>query len=107
MSLTIEKLENMAATGTRNYDFVCLQATENSVPFYEAMGFVRVGAILENDKFEEERRGQHQHQQHGSQNSLPSLDSESSSAVAGSGLGLVEIIFVACVFVKSLDITRV
>ena len=88
--MTIEKLENMAATGTRNYDFVCLQATENSVPFYEAMGFVRVGAILENDKFEEERRGQHQHQQHGSPNSLPSLDSESSSAVTGSGLGLVE-----------------
>ena len=107
INLAIEKLENMAPTGAHNYDFVCLQATENSVPFYEAMGFVRVGAILENDKFEEERRGQQQRQtqqpQAGSPNSLPSLDSESSSASAtdatsatspdapiGSGLGLVE-----------------
>ena len=91
VSLTIEKLENMAATGSHNYDFVCLQATENSVPFYEAMGFVRVGAILENDKFEEERRGQQQNKQHGSPNSIPSLDSESSSSsVTGSGLGLME-----------------
>jgi len=28
------------------YDFVVLQATENAVGFYEAMGFVRVGAPL-------------------------------------------------------------
>lgn len=27
------------------YDFVVLQATENAVPFYEAMGFTRVGAV--------------------------------------------------------------
>jgi len=104
INLAIEKLENMAPTGAHNYDFVCLQATENSVPFYEAMGFVRVGAILENDKFEEERRGQQQQKQQqqevGSPNSVPSLDSESSAtsstvaittdAALGSGLGLVE-----------------
>ena len=28
-----------------NYDYVVLQATDNSVPFYESMGFTRVGAI--------------------------------------------------------------
>ena len=27
------------------YDFVVLQATNNSIPFYESMGFVRVGAV--------------------------------------------------------------
>jgi len=27
------------------YDFVVLQATEGSIPFYEALGFVRVGAV--------------------------------------------------------------
>ena len=103
INLAIEKLENMAPTGAHNYDFVCLQATENSVPFYEAMGFVRIGAILENDKFEEERRGQQQQKQQqeaGSPDSVPSLDSESSAtssiaaitadAALGSGLGLVE-----------------
>lgn len=31
--------------GTRQYDFVVVQATENAVPFYESRGFVRVGAI--------------------------------------------------------------
>ena len=27
------------------YDFLVMQATENAVPFYEAMGFTRVGAL--------------------------------------------------------------
>ena len=58
VNLAIEELEGMAAIGTRNYDFAVLQATENSIPFYEAMGFFRVGAILENDMYEDRQRGQ-------------------------------------------------
>lgn len=47
LSLVIERLESMQATEKYNYDFVCLQATDNSIPFYESMGFVRVGCITE------------------------------------------------------------
>ena len=32
-----------------NYDYVVLQATDNSVPFYESMGFVRVGCIVKDE----------------------------------------------------------
>ena len=39
----------------RNYDYVALQATENSIPFYESLGFVRVGGITEDEKFEEKQ----------------------------------------------------
>jgi hypothetical protein len=45
----------MKASGKRNYDYVALQATDNSIPFYESLGFVRVGAITEDDKFEEKQ----------------------------------------------------
>eukprot|EP01047_Picozoa_sp_COSAG01_P006010 COSAG01_NODE_214_length_21729_cov_684.831623_2_plen_77_part_00 len=31
--------------GWSRYDWAVLQATENSVPFYESLGFVRVGAV--------------------------------------------------------------
>lgn len=41
----IERLECLKATATQNYDYVVLQATENSIPFYESMGFTRVGCI--------------------------------------------------------------
>lgn len=47
LSLVIERLESMQATEKYNYDFVCLQATDNSKRFYESMGFVRVGCITE------------------------------------------------------------
>ncbi len=47
MSLVIERLEAMPPTGKHNYDYVVLQATNNSIPFYESMGFVRVGAVTE------------------------------------------------------------
>ncbi len=53
MSLAIEHLEHLKATGKANYDYVVLQATDNSIPFYESMGFVRVGAVTEDDKFAE------------------------------------------------------
>ena len=41
----IEKLACLKATSSQNYDYVVLQATENSIPFYESMGFTRVGCI--------------------------------------------------------------
>ena len=41
----IERLECNKATSSQNYDYVVLQATENSIPFYESMGFTRVGCI--------------------------------------------------------------
>jgi hypothetical protein len=47
LSLVIEKLESMQANEKHNYDYVVLQATDNSIPFYESMGFVRVGCITE------------------------------------------------------------
>ena len=47
LSLAIERLENMAPTAEYNYDYVALQATDNSIPFYESMGFVRVGAVTD------------------------------------------------------------
>lgn len=45
LELAIEELERMPPTAVRNYDYVALQATKNSVSFYERMGFVRVGAV--------------------------------------------------------------
>lgn len=47
LSLVIERLEAMAPNGKFNYDYVVLQATDNSIPFYESMGFVRVGCVTE------------------------------------------------------------
>ena len=39
----IDKLE---AQRRWEYEYVCLQATENSVGFYERMGFKRIGCIV-------------------------------------------------------------
>jgi predicted GNAT family N-acyltransferase len=46
ISLLIEQLETAPPSIMANYDYVVLQATDNSIPFYESMGFVRVGAIM-------------------------------------------------------------
>ena len=40
MRLVLEELEQ-----TGEYEFVVVQATDNSVPFYENFGFIRVGAV--------------------------------------------------------------
>jgi len=40
MRLVLEELEQEG-----KYDFVVVQATDNSVPFYEQFGFIRVGAV--------------------------------------------------------------
>jgi len=45
LRLLVEHLERLKATVLHNYDYIVLQATENSIPFYESMGFVRVGCI--------------------------------------------------------------
>lgn len=46
VNLVIEQLESMQRTPKANYDYVVLQATDNSIPFYESIGFVRVGAVM-------------------------------------------------------------
>jgi LysM domain len=46
VEMVIEQLECFKPTPTQNYDYVVLQATENSIPFYESIGFVRVGAVM-------------------------------------------------------------
>eukprot|EP00571_Detonula_confervacea_P010596 CAMPEP_0172305424 /NCGR_PEP_ID=MMETSP1058-20130122/6717_1 /TAXON_ID=83371 /ORGANISM="Detonula confervacea, Strain CCMP 353" /LENGTH=1376 /DNA_ID=CAMNT_0013017021 /DNA_START=256 /DNA_END=4386 /DNA_ORIENTATION=+ len=45
LRLLIEHLECLKATARQNYDYIVLQATENSIPFYESMGFTRVGCV--------------------------------------------------------------
>jgi hypothetical protein len=39
----------MKATGKFNYDYITLQATDNSIPFYESVGFSRVGALVQDE----------------------------------------------------------
>merc|ERR1712194_960820 len=45
LKLLIEHLERLKASARFNYDHIVLQATENSIPFYESMGFIRVGCV--------------------------------------------------------------
>jgi len=47
LELVLEDLERMKASSKVNYDFVALQATQNSIRFYESLGFVRVGAVTQ------------------------------------------------------------
>lgn len=56
LSLALEKLETMKPSANQNYDYVVLQATENSIPFYESMGFVRVGCITRDEGFEAKKK---------------------------------------------------
>lgn len=51
LSRAIDKLETMKPNSLYNYDYVVLQATENSIPFYESMGFIRVGALEMDENF--------------------------------------------------------
>lgn len=50
VKIVIEHLECMRASAKCNYDYVVLQATDNSISFYESMGFVRVGAVVKDEK---------------------------------------------------------
>jgi len=50
VQLVIEQLEFQRASGAANYDYIALQATDNSIPFYESLGFVRVGAVCYDTK---------------------------------------------------------
>jgi hypothetical protein len=45
VQLVLEDLERLSATPVAHYDYVVLQATDNSIRFYESLGFVRVGAL--------------------------------------------------------------
>ena len=58
MELVIEELERLKASSKINYDFVALQATNNSVSFYESLGFVRVGAVSQEESKGEQARQQ-------------------------------------------------
>jgi len=49
IEFAIEQLECMKPTAKANYDYVVLQATDNSIPFYESMGFVRVGTVMKDE----------------------------------------------------------
>ena len=51
VQLAIERLERTPPSAKRNYQYVVLQATTNSVPFYESLGFVRVGCVTDNENF--------------------------------------------------------
>ncbi len=64
VQLVIEQLEFQRSSGSANYDYIALQATDNSIPFYESLGFVRVGAVCydtkqddgaDNDEYENRR----------------------------------------------------
>mmetsp|Transcript_15145 Transcript_15145/g.22244 ORF Transcript_15145/g.22244 Transcript_15145/m.22244 type:complete len:961 (+) Transcript_15145:292-3174(+) len=56
LPLVIEKLEHSAPSNSQNYEYLVLQATDNSVPFYESMGFIRVGCISEDENFEKKEK---------------------------------------------------
>lgn len=45
VKLAIEQLEFQKPAANANYDYLALQATDNSISFYESLGFVRVGAV--------------------------------------------------------------
>lgn len=45
LRLVVEHLERLKSSARQNYDYIVLQATDNSVPFYESMGFTRVGCV--------------------------------------------------------------
>jgi hypothetical protein len=47
--LILEELEQRETP----YKYAIIQATENAVPFYESLGFVRVGAVARYDEFQE------------------------------------------------------
>ena len=53
----MEQLERLKASECQNYDYVVLQATDNSIPFYESLGFVRVGGIMEDKNTASEEKG--------------------------------------------------
>ena len=57
VQLAIERLERTPPSAKRNYEYVVLQATTNSVPFYESLGFVRVGCITDNENFAPPKEG--------------------------------------------------
>ena len=56
VQLVLEDLEAKKASGMSNYDYVILQATDNSIPFYESQGFIRVGAVTGDPAVAEQKR---------------------------------------------------
>lgn len=79
VSLVIEHLEGMKASGRFNYDYVVLQATDNSISFYESMGFVRVGAIAKEENLSAEEDEKEKLRQEQRRSSCGSSSTTSSS----------------------------
>ena len=66
LALVLEDLQHAKASALAHYDYVVLQATENSVSFYESMGFIRVGALTTEASQAEQGMGSPRRQrQHG------------------------------------------
>jgi hypothetical protein len=78
VQLVIEQLEFQKSSAKANYEYIALQATDNSVPFYESLGFVRVGAVT----VEEDANPSHKQPRVESPDST-STTSEESPAAAG------------------------
>jgi hypothetical protein len=76
VKLAIEQLEFQKPSANANYDYIVLQATDNSISFYESLGFVRVGAVTYQDENENKLP------EGGRPESPVSTCSEDSSAVA-------------------------
>lgn len=84
VELVIERLERLPPSAKRNYQYVVLQATENSVSFYESLGFVRVGCITDNKNYKEEGKGEERDSGSTTETDSDSSDPNVSSATNGS-----------------------
>lgn len=84
VQLAIEQLEFQRASGSANYDYLALQATDNSIPFYESIGFVRVGAVIYDTKGNGDSDGD-------SQPSSPTFSMTSPTVATAETTGLEEI----------------
>ena len=84
LQLVIEQLEFQKATTCANYDYVALQATDNSIPFYESIGFVRVGAVTlqTSEKAEDSSSSSTRSSYEGSSDPATSSSDASSASVA-------------------------
>eukprot|EP00980_Cylindrotheca_fusiformis_P004196 scaffold912_cov119-Cylindrotheca_fusiformis.AAC.12 len=78
VQLAIEQLEFQKPAANANYDYLVLQATDNSIGFYESLGFVRVGAVT----FEDETLKENKRPESPSLNSTSSAESSDVAAVA-------------------------
>ena len=87
VQLAIERLERTPPSARRNYQYVVLQATTNSVPFYESLGFVRVGCVTDNENFNPLEEGSAGNQVDGSDGESHGEEKKEGDGEDGSTLG--------------------